>query len=118
MLIGRTGQGASLFCDDDRQSTEFSQLVYHEAMVVPGFLLAGKLDQVLIIGSSEGVVSELAVAAGATRVDHVDIDGIVATVRLLASGNQRLALGKTNLARVVLDDLGRILLMFSCHVLP
>ncbi|MBK0870727.1 MULTISPECIES: spermidine synthase [unclassified Saccharopolyspora] len=74
VLIGRTGQGASLFCDDDRQSTEFSQLVYHEAMVVPGFLLAGKLDQVLIIGSSEGVVSELAVAAGATRVDHVDID--------------------------------------------
>jgi spermidine synthase len=29
---------------------------------------------VLVIGSSEGVVSELAVAAGARRVDHVDID--------------------------------------------
>ncbi|WP_258342570.1 spermidine synthase [Saccharopolyspora gregorii] len=74
VLIGRTGQGVSLFCDDDRQSTEFSQLVYHEAMLVPGFLLAANLDRVLIIGSSEGVASQLAVAAGATRVDHVDID--------------------------------------------
>jgi len=74
VLIGRTGQGISLFCDDDRQSTEFSQLVYHEAMLVPGFLLAANLDRVLIIGSSEGVASRLAVAAGATRVDHVDID--------------------------------------------
>ena len=74
VLIGRTDQGVSLFCDDDRQSTEFSQLVYHEAMLVPGFLLAANLDRVLIIGSSEGVASQLAVAAGATRVDHVDID--------------------------------------------
>ncbi|MFR9731518.1 spermidine synthase [Saccharopolyspora sp. MS10] len=74
VLIARTSQGVSLFCDDDRQSTEFSQLVYHEAMLVPGFLLAAKLDRVLIIGSSEGVASQLAVAAGATRVDHVDID--------------------------------------------
>ncbi|WP_243789640.1 spermidine synthase [Saccharopolyspora gloriosae] len=74
VLIGRTSQGVSLFCDDDRQSTEFSQLVYHEAMLVPGFLLAANLDRVLIIGSSEGVAGKLAVAAGATRVDHVDID--------------------------------------------
>ena len=29
VLIGRTAQGISLFCDNDRQSTEFSQLVYH-----------------------------------------------------------------------------------------
>lgn len=74
VLIGRTGQGISLFCDDDRQSTEYSQLVYHEAMMVPAFLLAEKLDRVLIIGSSEGVASHMAVQAGASRVDHVDID--------------------------------------------
>lgn len=74
VLIGRTGQGISLFCDDDRQSTEYSQIVYHEAMMVPAFLLAEKLDRVLIIGSSEGVASHMAVAAGAGRVDHVDID--------------------------------------------
>ncbi|GAB3285554.1 spermidine synthase [Parasphingorhabdus pacifica] len=74
VVIGQTGQGVSLFCDDDRQSTEFSQLVYHEAMMVPGFLLAAQLDRVLIVGSSEGVASQMAVAAGASRVDHVDID--------------------------------------------
>lgn len=74
VVIGRTDQGVSLFCDDDRQSTEFSQLVYHEALMVPGFLLAGGVDRVLIIGSSEGVAGEMAVAAGASLVDHVDID--------------------------------------------
>jgi spermidine synthase len=74
VLIGRTGQGVSLFCDNDRQSTEFSQLVYHEALMVPGLLLAAKTDRVLIIGSSEGVASKIAAEAGASRVDHVDID--------------------------------------------
>ncbi|WP_063050165.1 adenosylmethionine decarboxylase [Nocardia arthritidis] len=74
MVIARTEQGISLFSDDDRQSTEFSQLTYHEAMMVPAFVLAGKLDKVLIIGSGEGVASQMSVAAGATHVDHVDID--------------------------------------------
>lgn len=74
VLIGRTGQGISLFCDNDRQSTEFSQIVYHEAMMVPGFLLADKIERVLVVGSSEGVASKMAVDAGAERVDHVDID--------------------------------------------
>lgn len=74
VVIGRTAQGISLFCDNDRQSTEFSQLVYHEAMMVPAFLLAEKIERVLIIGSSEGVASQMSVQAGATQVDHVDID--------------------------------------------
>ncbi|MEV4125219.1 adenosylmethionine decarboxylase [Nocardia sp. NPDC049707] len=74
MVIARTEQGISLFSDDDRQSTEFSQLTYHEAMMVPAFALAAKLDKVLIIGSGEGVASQMSVAAGATLVDHVDID--------------------------------------------
>jgi spermidine synthase len=74
MVIARTEQGISLFSDDDRQSTEFSQLTYHEAMMVPAFALAEKLDKVLIIGSGEGVASQMSVAAGATHVDHVDID--------------------------------------------
>ncbi|GAA5167331.1 hypothetical protein GCM10023321_59910 [Pseudonocardia eucalypti] len=74
VLIGRTAHGVTLFCDDERQSAEASQLVYHEALLVPALLLAPQVDQVLVIGSSEGVVSQLAVAAGARRVDHVDID--------------------------------------------
>lgn len=74
LVIARTAQGVSLFCDGERQSTEDAQLIYHEALVIPAFVLAPTLDRVLIIGSSEGVASQLAVAAGATRVDHVDID--------------------------------------------
>ncbi|MEU7629262.1 adenosylmethionine decarboxylase [Nocardia sp. NPDC049220] len=74
MVIARTEQGISLFSDDDRQSTEFSQLTYHEAMMVPAFVLAEKLDNVLIIGSGEGVASQMSIAAGASHVDHVDID--------------------------------------------
>jgi spermidine synthase len=73
LLIGRTAQGVSLFCDNERQSTEASQLVYHEALMVPAMLLAGRVRRVLVIGSSEGVAGELAVAEGA-EVDHVDID--------------------------------------------
>jgi spermidine synthase len=74
LVIARTGQGVALFCDGERQSTEFSQLTYHEALVVPALLLADAVGSVLIIGSSEGVASQLAVAAGAVTVDHVDID--------------------------------------------
>jgi diaminopimelate decarboxylase/spermidine synthase len=74
LVIGRTEQGVSLFSDGERQSTELSQLVYHEALLVPALLLAGRIGRVLVIGSGEGVVSQLAVSAGATHVDHVDID--------------------------------------------
>ena len=74
LVIADTAQGRSLFCDDDRQSTEFSQLTYHEALMVPALLLADTVDRVLVIGSSEGVVCQMAVAAGATVVDHIDID--------------------------------------------
>ncbi|HVW42340.1 MAG TPA: spermidine synthase [Amycolatopsis sp.] len=74
LLIGRTAQGISLFCDDERQSTEATQLTYHEALMVPAMLLAEQVRRVLIIGSSEGVGSRLAVAQGASEVDHVDID--------------------------------------------
>lgn len=74
VLIADTAHGVTLFCDDERQSAEHTQLVYHEALFVPAALLAERLDSVLVIGSSEGVVSQLAVRAGAGVVDHVDID--------------------------------------------
>jgi len=74
VVIGRTEQGIAMFSDRERQSTEFSQLVYHEALLVPALLLADRIERVLVIGSGEGVVSQLAVSAGATHVDHVDID--------------------------------------------
>ncbi|OLR94276.1 spermidine synthase [Actinokineospora bangkokensis] len=74
LVIADTAQGRSLFCDDDRQSTEQTQLTYHEALMVPAFLLVPEVRRVLVVGSSEGVASQLSVAAGATLVDHVDID--------------------------------------------
>ncbi|MEV4116952.1 spermidine synthase [Nonomuraea sp. NPDC049695] len=79
MLIGRTAQGVTLFCGDDdsnmeRQSAELSQLTYHEALIVPPLALASQLFRVLIIGSSEGVATQIALQAGAAHVDHVDID--------------------------------------------
>ena len=61
LVIGRTEQGVALFSDGERQSTEFSQLVYHEALLVPALLLADRIERVLVIGSGEGVVSQLAV---------------------------------------------------------
>ncbi|MFD2472708.1 spermidine synthase [Amycolatopsis silviterrae] len=81
LVIGKTAQGISLFCDDERQSTEFSQLVYHEALLVPALLLASTVDRVLVVGSSEGVVCRIVAEAGAS-VDHVDIDA--EAVRLCA----------------------------------
>jgi spermidine synthase len=74
VVIARTAQGVALFCDGERQSTELGQLAYHEALLVPALLLAERVERVLVVGSSEGVVSQLAVAAGARTVDHVDID--------------------------------------------
>jgi spermidine synthase len=74
VLIAETAHGTTLFCDDERQSAESTQLVYHEALFLPPALLAARCERVLVIGSSEGVVSQLAVAAGAEVVDHVDID--------------------------------------------
>jgi spermidine synthase len=74
VVIARTAHGVTLFCDGERQSAQLSQLVYHEALLVPALLLAQRVRRVLVVGSSEGVVSQLAVAAGAAVVDHVDID--------------------------------------------
>jgi spermidine synthase len=74
MIVARTAQGISLFCDGERQSTAATQLTYHEALAVPPLLLADSVERVLVVGSSEGVVSQLAMAAGAAQVDHVDID--------------------------------------------
>lgn len=80
VVIGKTAQGVSLFCDSERQSTELSQLVYHEALLVPALLLARQPRRVLVVGSSEGVVCQISVAAGASVVDHVDIDSQAVTL--------------------------------------
>ncbi|MFY1693541.1 spermidine synthase [Plantactinospora sp. WMMB782] len=83
LLIGRTVHGVTLFAEGDRQSSESTQRTYHEALMVPALTLAESVDSVLVVGSSEGVAGQIAVAAGATLVDHVDIDP--EAVRLCAS---------------------------------
>ncbi|MGD9985269.1 adenosylmethionine decarboxylase [Pseudonocardia sp.] len=83
LLIADTAHGVTLFCDDERQSAESTQLIYHEALFVPAALSARRRERVLVVGSSEGVVSELAIACGATLVDHVDVDA--AAVRACAA---------------------------------
>lgn len=74
IVIGKTAHGIGLFCNNERQSTELSQQIYHEGQFYPAALLSDSLNRVLVIGSSEGVVSEMAVANGAKEVVHVDID--------------------------------------------
>lgn len=74
LVIAETDQGRSLFCDNERQSTEFSQLLYHEGQIIPAALVVENIENILVIGSSEGVVSQIAVALGAKNVVHVDID--------------------------------------------
>jgi spermidine synthase len=103
LVIAETAQGITLFCDNDRQSTEASQLVYHEALLIPALCLARQLDRVLIIGSTEGVLTQLALAAGVQHVDHVDIDR--EAVELCA---QHLPYGYANL-----DSLGPVDLHYT-----
>jgi len=74
IVIGETDQGYSLFCNDERQSTEQSQKIYHEGQIYPAALMAKEINSVLIIGSSEGVISHLARDLGAEEIVHVDID--------------------------------------------
>ncbi|PRX45443.1 spermidine synthase [Prauserella shujinwangii] len=74
LVFAKTAQGVAMFSDNDPQSTELAQLYYHESLLVPALLLAERVDRVLTVGSSEGVLGQLAVRAGATHVDHVDID--------------------------------------------
>lgn len=74
VLIARTAHGTTLFCNRERQSSELTQLIYHEGQFIPAALLAGQRKRVLVIGSSEGVVVQLALWCGAEHVVHVDID--------------------------------------------
>jgi len=74
VLIAKTEQGITLFCNSERQSSEQTQQIYHEGQYFPAALLSDKIDDVLVIGSSEGVICQMAIESGAQRVVHVDID--------------------------------------------
>ena len=107
VLIGQTEQGVSLFCDDDRQSTEFSQLVYHEAMMVPGFLLAGIGMGLLFAPASTAVLQNMlprdhAVASGANstlREIGVALGVAVLTAVFTGAGGRLTPTGYVDAAR-------------------
>lgn len=72
--IVRTALGATLFSGQERQSSEMTQHIYHEGQIVPAALMTDSIERVLIIGSSEGVVSQMTEQMGAKEIIHVDID--------------------------------------------
>lgn len=75
ILIADTAHGITLFCNNERQSSELSQLAYHEGQVMPALLSMPKLPQsALVIGSSEGVAVKILQDAGVAQITHVDID--------------------------------------------
>ena len=74
ILIAQTAHGVTLFCDNERQSAELTQLPYHEAQTVPALLLSEHVNRILIIGSSEGVVTNICRDSGAQEICHVEID--------------------------------------------
>lgn len=74
LLIGKTAHGITLFCNNERQSSELTQLLYHECQIIPAVLMAEHRRSALVIGSSEGVVPQLLVKFGFESVEHVDID--------------------------------------------
>src|SRR5437868_12480243 len=68
MKIAETAHGTTLFCDGERQSSELSQLAYHEGQVMPALLsMATFPKKALVIGSSEGVAIQILQEAG---VEH------------------------------------------------
>lgn len=66
--------GLTLFCDGDRESSEKFQEIYHEGQIVPAMLAHPNAEKALIIGSSEGVVSQMLDVQGVKSIAHVDID--------------------------------------------
>lgn len=73
--ICKTAHGISLFCDEERQSCEKTQLIYHEAMTYPALFYCQYPENVLILGSSEGVATQIVSKfCHPQDVVHVDID--------------------------------------------
>ncbi|WAH56860.1 hypothetical protein LZ023_28280 [Pseudomonas silvicola] len=87
--IAETAHGVALFCDGERQSSELSQKAYHEGQVVPALISMPCLPKsALVIGSSEGVASQVLKEAGIEKIVHVDLDEecLVACSQLLPYG--------------------------------
>jgi spermidine synthase len=70
------GFGTSLFLDDEIQSTEADEAIYHECLVHPVMHSAPSRDRVLIIGGGEGAtLREVLKWQDVKHVTWIDIDG-------------------------------------------
>jgi spermidine synthase len=107
VLIAETAHGITLFCNNERQSSELSQLAYHEGQVMPALLSMPNLpESALVIGSSEGVAVEILEKAGVEYITHVDIDE-----------ECMLACGKYLPYGYTVDDIGRYRDESACNAI-
>ncbi|MCL5038204.1 MAG: polyamine aminopropyltransferase [Chloroflexi bacterium] len=68
--------GRILFLDEDIQSSEKDEFIYHETLVHPGLILSPSPEKVLIIGGGEGAtLREVLRDPGVKEAVMVDIDG-------------------------------------------
>lgn len=73
--ILRSGGELSLWIDGVLQSREGAERIYHELLVHPGVLTAGRVESVLVLGGGEGaVLRELRKYQEITNIDMVDAD--------------------------------------------
>lgn len=74
VVIAETTLGVTLFCDGQRQSSEQSQMMYHEAMTYPGIWCCTKeKNKAVVLGCSEGMAPIL-LNSHFGEVIHIDID--------------------------------------------
>ena len=83
--------GRCLILDDEIQSAELDEFIYHESLVQPAMALHAKPRDILILGGGEGAtVREILRHPGVRQVTMVDIDGEVVEFcrRYLSSWHQ------------------------------
>lgn len=67
--------GVTLFIDDDPQSSELDDHIYHESLVHPSMILSGNLENILICGGGEGsTLREVLKYKSVKKVTMIDID--------------------------------------------
>lgn len=73
VVIADTPLGITLFCDGQRQSSEQSEKMYHEAMSYPGIWCSEGRKKAVVLGCSEGAAPKILRKFFETVI-HIDID--------------------------------------------
>lgn len=109
--VVETSHGITLFCNGERQSSEFSQRAYHEGQVIPALISMSYLPRsAVVIGSSEGVACQILKEAGVKEIVHVDLDEECMTIcsQLLPYGYSSTEVeeykGNKEVIKIIFDD--------------